>query len=180
MRNWIKSRRNQLSILLVAAGILIISNTIIPAYETLAYYHSKVDALEMQQQQLRQFTLHIDFHESHVKIIKKQLADLHQHNAELRNSAALQKQFGKIQRECQLKVITQQFERSNISSELEKIDIRQTLDGHYSNHMSYLQEVLSPKNNMLLEQYSLVNGTLFSDNPILTADVNLILLLPKE
>jgi len=166
--------------MLIAAGILIISNIIIPAYETLAYYHSKIDALEMQQQQLNRFSLHIDFHESQVKIIKRQLADLHRHNAELRNTATLQKRFGKIQRQCQLKVITQQFERSNISSDLEKIDVRQTLNGHYSNHVRYLKEVLNPKNSMLLEQYSLVNRTLFSDDPILTADVNLILLLPKE
>ena len=180
MRNWIKSRRNQLSIVLVAICILTISNYIIPSYETLTYYQEKIDSLDQQQQQLNRFSLHIDFHERQVKLINQQLADLRQHNANLGNTATLQKQFGKIQRQYQLKVITQQIERKNISSEFEKIDIRQTLTGNYSNHVRYLKEVLSPKNSLLLERYSLINRTLFSDNPILTADLNLILLLPKE
>ncbi len=180
MRNWIKSRRNQLSIILVAICILTISNFIMPSHDTLTYYHGKIDSLEQQQQQLHRFSLHIDFHESQAKLIKQQLADLRQRNADLRNTATLQKQFGKIQRQCQLKVITQQIERNNISSELEKINIRQTLNGNYSNHVRYLKEVLSPKNSLLLERYSLINRALFSDNPTLTADLNLILLLPKE
>ena len=180
MRNWIKSKRNQLSILLVAICILTISNSIIPAYESLSYYHDKIDALEKLQQQLQRFSLHIGFHENQANQIKQQLADLHQLNADVRNTVTLQKRFGKIQRQCQLKVITQQIKKNNISSELEKIDIRQTLEGNYSDHVRYLKAILSPEYSVLLERYSLLNRTPLSENPTLTADLNLILLLPRE
>lgn len=180
MKNWIKIRKNQLSVILIATVVITISNGIIPAYETLAYYQGKMGSLENQHRQLHRYSLHIDYHEDRSNQIRQQLTELNQLYSDFRDSTFLQKHFGNIQRQCQLKVITQQINRSEISGDLEKINIQQTLDGKYRDHVRYLKMILSPENSFILERYNLISQSLLSDDPTLTADLNLILFLPKK
>ena len=130
MKNWIKIRKNQLSVILIATVVITISNGIIPAYETLAYYQGKMGSLENQHRQLHRYSLHIDYHEDRSNQIRQQLTELNQLYSDFRDSTFLQKHFGNIQRQCQLKVITQQINRSEISGDLEKINIQQD-DGKF-------------------------------------------------
>ncbi|NQU64716.1 MAG: hypothetical protein HQ517_10620, partial [SAR324 cluster bacterium] len=159
---------------------ILISNVIIPAYETLSYYQAKMGSLTNQYQQLHRYSLHIDYHENQSNRMKQELTAQHELYADLRNITFLQKRFGILQRQYQLKVITQQIKRGKISSDLEKINIHQTLDGKYSNHVRYLKMILSRESTLMLEQYNLINQTTLGDDPTLTADLDLILFLPKK
>jgi len=180
MKNWIKNRQNQVTILLVATMILAISNFIAPAYEARSYYHDQIISLENQYQLLYRYSLHVDYHETQLKQIEQQLEDLQQLYDIPRNSAAFQKHFGKIQRENHLTVVAHQTSKENASRDLEKINIRQTLEGKYSNHMNYLKAILNDRNSILLERYALDTSAPLSNEPKLTADLQLTLFLPLK
>ncbi len=180
MKNWIKSRQNQVTVLLVTTMILTISNFIAPAYESLSYYHDQIVSLNNQYQLLYKYSLHVDYHETQLTQIKQQLENLQQLYDIPRNTAAFQKHFGKIQRQYNLTVVAQQISKEKASRDLEKINIQQTLEGNYSSHMAYLKTILSERNSMLLEQYVIETKSPLSNEPNLTADLQLTLFLPQK
>ncbi|MBU2648742.1 hypothetical protein KKI24_28805 [bacterium] len=180
MEKWIKNRKNQVSIILVLTALLVISNIIVPAYDSLSYYHLKIASLEKQSRQLHRYALHINYHENLSRHISEQLAKQQQLYANMRDAVIIQKWFGKVQRQCRLTVVMQQIKNGNISGDLERIDIRQTLEGKYSDHVRYLNTILSQQNSILLERYKLQNQSPLMLNPILTADLQLFLFLPLK
>lgn len=180
MRIWLNNRQNQISMGLVAIMVITISNFILPVYETLSYYRDKTASLEKKYQQLYGYSLHITHHENQLIPLQSELADLEQKFTKLRNAAALQKYFGDIQRECQLKVIIQEIKKGELSQELETIHIHQMLDGKYNDHMRYLNAILSGKSDILLEEYVLENRSPFSGDPQLTAQLVLTLFIPLK
>jgi Na+-transporting NADH:ubiquinone oxidoreductase subunit NqrC len=180
MKDWINNRQNQVTILLVATMILTVSNFIAPAYEALSYYREQIVSLENQYQLLYRYSLHVDYHETQLKQIEQQLENLQQLYDIPRNTAAFQKHFRKIQREYHLTVVAQQTSKENASQDLEKIYIRQSLEGKYSSHMNYLKAILNEQNGILLERYILDTKAPLSKEPNLTADLQLTLFVPLK
>jgi len=180
MAEWIRRRRNQVSIVFTAAIILITSNLIIPAYDSLSYYEGKSAALEKQYQQLYGYSLHIDHHEKISKLLQQQLEDLASLFSSQRNTAALQNKLGQIQKQCRLTVVEQEIKKGTSSPDLEILNVQQTLSGKYNSHIRYLNTIMDDDSTLLLKQYKLENQEPFKKNPLLTAHLHLTLFLPKK
>jgi len=180
MKKWLNQRTNQISILLIALSVLVVSNIILPSYDTLAYFQDKSASLERQYQHLYGYSLHVRYHEENLPQLQQQLSGLEDQFATLQDTTRLQNLLGIIQRKHRLKVEAQAIKKGKLSPDLEAIQVSQTLNGKYDDLVQYLTAASEIHDSLLLENCDLENRDPLSEDPLLVARLQFTLFLPAQ
>jgi len=179
MNKWFKTRKNQLTIVLLGLIILMVFNFILPGYEQLPYYQRKISQLEMQQKMLKNYSLHMKFHEEKHGEFKRNLKSLKEVIFEASETKKLQKELGKLQRLHQLSIIAQKIEKLENDTLFDEVMVNQRLKGKYPNHMQYLQSLASPKTTLVMATCSFQNLNPTRADPDLLMTLEFKYLIPK-
>jgi len=167
MRNWIRQKRNQVFILMLAGAILLLNNFGLPRHEQLAHHKDKIAILASRHRQLSQYALHTEYHETRHSEIQAQRTSLQQSLTARTTAKTLQQWLGQLQRQYRLKVIRQKVEEQPLDEQFGQIEVQQTLSGTYVNLHHYLEAVMKPESLLILEDGSFENQAPLDANPTL-------------
>lgn len=179
MNKWVKVRKNQISIALLGAILILLFNIILPGFEKLPYYRKKIAQLEIQKKRIERYSLHMEYHEKLRNEYKLGVETFQTKFQAIRDVNALQVRLGKLQRKHHLRIELQDIETTKTNDLFDQVIVKQRLKGGYPDHMNYLKALTGPRSTLVTTRCSVENLNPTITDPELVMTLEFKYILPK-
>ncbi len=171
----IQNKQGMLIMVLVVIQVFLTFGVILPAYEKIPYFESKVEQLRDKTNMLEINSLHIQYYKSREALVQSELNEFVSKIKQLHDPSHIQKQLSKLQQNHQLDVVSQKTDSKRNRSDFSQVTISQTLTGQYQNHVDYLDEITRSFHFALISDCGLTNNSPLNADPLITMNLKIIL-----
>ena len=174
-----KNRMIQLIGLLITVQLFLIFEHILPAYDKIPYFQSKIETTKQEMFNLEINHDHLSFYQEKKKDSHARLEEYQAHFKRLNNSSYLQNQINILSQHNKLEVINQQFQTDKSNPDLLRIIVSLSLKGYYKQLITFIDEAGKLDSFIAISEIEMNNQSPLSENPEILTKVILTVYLPN-
>ncbi len=178
-KNIFKNRSFQFFGLLIIVQLYLIFEQILPAYNKIPYFRSKIETSKQEK-----FNLEINHdHLSHYKMKKEdsdeRLDAFHVQIKKLKNPGYLRNQINILSQNNELEVVNQHFKTDESNPDLFRITVSLSIKGYYRQTIAFINEAAQLDPFIAISEIEMDNQFPLSPNPEILTKLVLTVYLPK-
>ena len=175
----LKNRSYQTLGLLLIIQLYLIFEQILPAYDRIPYFRSKIETLKQEKFNLEINHDHLSHYKSKEKDSHSRLDQYRSYIRNLKTSTYLQSRINTLSQISKLEIVNQHFKTDESNPELARIIVSLTLEGYYKQLIAFIDEAEKLDPFIAISEIEMVNQSPLVSNPKILTKVVLIVYLPN-
>lgn len=178
-KNIFKNRSLQLLGLLLFVQLYLVFEQILPAYDKIPYFRSKIETSRQEKFNLEINHDHLNHYNTKKTDSHSRLNEYQAHISKLKNPGYLQNQINILSQNNKLEIVNQQFKTDESNPDLFRIILSLSIQGNYKQLTSFINEVRNLDPFITITEIEMNNLSPLASNPKILTKVVLTVYLPN-
>ena len=178
-KNIFTNRTYQLLGLMILVQLYLIFEQILPAYDKIPYFQSKIETSRQEKFNLEINHDHLSYYKEKKQESHARLDDYQAHFKKLNKTSYLQNQIHTLTQRHKLEVVNQQFRTDTSNPDLFRIIIALSIKGYYKQLTAFIDEAGKLDPFIAISEIEMDNQSPLATNPKILTKVILTVYLPN-